>query len=133
VIEAWLEILRPAGAFAAPLTALAAATFGLATWCALTLRARDVGRRERGRVRAALPLLGAFCSAGPLLGLLGTVSGLGTTFRSFSDGESVAGGLLADGVKQALFTSEIGLCIAIPGLLFHAALRRVLARRGAAQ
>lgn len=126
------EILAPAGGFALPLLLLAAATFSLAAWCFLALRPAGVGPREALRVRALLPFLGALCSAGPLLGLLGTVRGLASTFRSFDDAGVIAGPALADGVKQALFTSEMGLCIAIPGLLAHAALRRISARRTAA-
>jgi hypothetical protein len=123
------EILRPAGAYAAPLLLIAAATFGLASWGALaTLFPRRGGADLRAVVRS-LPLLGALCSAGPLVGLLGTVHGLMRTFRSFDDAGGGRGAELADGVRQALFTSEIGLCIAIPGLLAHAALRRAAARR----
>ncbi len=126
------EILAPAGGFALPLLVLAAATFALAAWCFLSLRPAAAGSREVLLVRAMLPVLGALCSTGPLLGLLGTVHGLAGTFRSFDDAGVIAGQALADGVKQALFTSEMGLCIAIPGLLAHAALRRISARRTAA-
>lgn len=131
-MNAAVEILRPAGAFAPPLLLLAAATFSLAAWCALVVLPKTAGRPDADRVRRALPILAACCSAGPLVGLLGTVHGLMRTFRSFDDAGLATGSELADGVRQALFTSEFGLCIAIPGLLAHAALRRLAARRRSA-
>ena len=56
----------------------------------------------------------------PLLGLLGTVMGMIETFDSLSDMAlfSSSGGI-AGGISQALITTQIGLVIAIPGLLFE--------------
>ncbi|MCB0391775.1 MAG: MotA/TolQ/ExbB proton channel family protein [Bdellovibrionales bacterium] len=54
----------------------------------------------------------------PLLGLLGTVVGMIETFESL-DGmqmHSSSGGI-AGGIAQAMFTTEMGLIISIPGLL----------------
>lgn len=64
----------------------------------------------------------------PLLGLLGTVSGMIELFDSLSSGtfQSQEGGIAA-GIAVALFTTELGLMIAIPG--FFAA--RLLERRQA--
>jgi len=58
-------------------------------------------------------------AAAPLLGLLGTVMGMISTFESLVErgGEkSIAG--LADGISMALITTETGLAIAIPAVLF---------------
>ena len=54
----------------------------------------------------------------PLLGLLGTVNGMIEMFDSLADQNfySQSGGV-AQGISQALFTTQFGLVIAIPGLL----------------
>jgi len=54
----------------------------------------------------------------PLLGLLGTVSGMIEMFDSLADQNfySQSGGV-AQGISQALFTTQFGLVIAIPGML----------------
>jgi biopolymer transport protein ExbB len=54
----------------------------------------------------------------PLLGLLGTVSGMIEMFESLGDQNfySQSGGV-AQGISQALFTTQFGLVIAIPGML----------------
>lgn len=60
----------------------------------------------------------AMVAAAPLLGLLGTVTGMIQTFDSIADraGEhSMAG--LADGISQALITTETGLAVVIPAVL----------------
>ena len=54
----------------------------------------------------------------PLLGLLGTVTGMMETFSSLGDMAlfSRSGGI-AGGVAEALLTTELGLAVAIPGLV----------------
>lgn len=55
----------------------------------------------------------------PLVGLLGTVMGMIETFDAlqsssmFSQGNSISGG-----ISKALFTTELGLVVAVPGLIF---------------
>jgi len=65
-------------------------------------------------------------SAAPLVGLLGTVTGMLTTFGALSSG---SGGdqtmsMVAGGISEALITTETGLVIAIPGLFFQYQLTR---------
>lgn len=61
----------------------------------------------------------------PLLGLLGTVSGMIETFDSLADMAlfSQTGGI-AGGISQALFTTQMGLVVAIPGALIQGVLNR---------
>ncbi len=61
----------------------------------------------------------------PLTGLLGTVSGMIETFDSLADMAlfSQSGGI-AGGIAEALFTTQMGLAVAIPGLLVGRLLRR---------
>lgn len=73
--------------------------------------------------------LAAMVSAAPLLGLLGTVSGMVTTFESLAgnaNGKSM--GDLASGISQVLVATESGLAVAIPALVViyfvHGRLRR---------
>ena len=55
----------------------------------------------------------------PLLGLLGTVSGMIETFDSLQNmALFTSDGGIAAGISQALFTTQLGLVIAIPGMLF---------------
>lgn len=65
-------------------------------------------------------------SAAPLVGLLGTVTGMLSTFGALATG---AGGdetmaLVAAGISEALITTETGLLIALPGLFFQYRLKR---------
>lgn len=61
----------------------------------------------------------------PLLGLLGTVSGMIETFDSLQDMtfQSQDGGIAA-GISQALITTQFGLSISIPGLLINSFINR---------
>lgn len=61
----------------------------------------------------------------PLTGLLGTVSGMIETFDSLADMSlfSQSGGI-AGGISQALITTQMGLAVAIPGLIFGRILDR---------
>jgi biopolymer transport protein ExbB len=99
--------------------------------------ARESGANLRRRLDAELSgfdvelsrfstLVKGLVAAAPLLGLLGTVIGMIETFDSLGDMSlfSQSGGI-AGGISQALFTTQMGLAVAIPGLL----LGRVLEHR----
>ncbi len=60
----------------------------------------------------------------PLLGLLGTVTGMVDTFRVIGVQGTGNPQALASGIKEALITTQTGLMIAIPGLLAGQTLRR---------
>lgn len=65
-------------------------------------------------------------SASPLVGLLGTVTGMLSTFDALatgSGGEKTMG-MIAAGISEALVTTETGLVIALPGLFFQYQLSR---------
>ena len=67
-------------------------------------------------------------AAAPLLGLLGTVTGMLATFGALatgSGGEQTMG-MVAKGISEALITTETGLVIALPGLFFQYQLSRKL-------
>jgi biopolymer transport protein ExbB len=63
-------------------------------------------------------------ASAPLLGLLGTVTGIMNTFKLitvFGTGDVKT---LSSGISEALITTEYGLIVAIPSLLLHAYLSR---------
>jgi biopolymer transport protein ExbB len=74
---------------------------------------------ELPRFERFLPSIRMLSAVAPMLGLLGTVTGIIATF----DMITVVGGgkprLLAGGISEALTTTATGLIIAIPGLLAH--------------
>ena len=66
-----------------------------------------------------LQMIGVLATTAPLLGLLGTVTGMVTTFEiitEYGNGNPV---LLAGGISEALITTQSGLLIAFPILLLH--------------
>lgn len=65
-------------------------------------------------------------SAAPLVGLLGTVTGMLATFGALSTGSGgdKTMGMVAKGISEALITTETGLVIALPGLFFQYQLTR---------
>lgn len=71
-----------------------------------------------------LSALAVGASSAPLLGLLGTVTGMIHTFRLITVFGTGDARLLSSGISEALITTEVGLCIAIPALLCHAYLSR---------
>lgn len=85
------------------------------------LRAAEVGPFERD-----LRVMKICIGTAPLLGLLGTVTGMLATFgalASGSGGEQTMG-LVAKGISEALITTETGLVVALPGLFFQYQLAR---------
>lgn len=60
----------------------------------------------------------------PLLGLLGTISGLLTTFNfmSFNNGIDMQE-MISGGIATAMFTTQLGLVFLVPGLLLHTLLK----------
>ncbi len=78
----------------------------------------DASIHEVPRLERNLPVLATVAHVAPLLGLLGTVTGLVTAFQVI---ESKAGAMnpvnpgdLAGGIWQALLATTFGLCVAIP-------------------
>ena len=66
-----------------------------------------------------LSIIGSLAAIAPLLGLLGTVIGMVTTFDSiaiFGTGNAKA---MAGGISEALITTQTGLLVAIPGFYFR--------------
>ena len=80
---------------------------------------------EEREIRRFHVLITTVVLVSPLLGLLGTVIGMIETFDSLGDMSlfSQSGGI-AGGISQALFTTQMGLAVSIPGLIINGILTR---------
>ena len=81
------------------------------------------GSREAVILEKHVGILATIANLTPLLGLLGTVSGMIKTFNVISDQGVANPAALAGGIAEALITTATGLCVAIPTLVCHRILR----------
>lgn len=81
----------------------------------------DVGRREVTHLERFVDFLGTIAAVEPLMGLLGTVTGLIRAFQRVEAQAAKGGGVnpgdLAGGIWEALITTAAGLVVAIPAYL----------------
>jgi biopolymer transport protein ExbB len=82
-------------------------------------RIEDTGRHLVHRMGRFLNALGTIASAGPLLGLLGTVVGMIQMFLGILDHGVGDVTQLAGGIGKALVCTATGMIVAIPALMFH--------------
>ena len=75
------------------------------------------------RLESRLNFAGTVVQIAPLLGLLGTVSGMIMTFESLRRHDATQD-MLSAGISKALFTTEFGLLVAIPGVFLGFLLNR---------
>ena len=106
----------------------------------LALASRNPGQRVRPILDDAFSELGrelrsgriairSIVSAAPLTGLLGTVIGMIETFDSIGEMALFAqSGGIAGGISQALFTTQMGLAVAVPGIVAGRMLDRTQSR-----
>lgn len=76
------------------------------------------------KATSLLPIIAVTAATAPLLGLLGTVSGMIRTFNLITVFGSGDPKPLAGGISEALVTTLFGLIVAIPALILHAFLSR---------
>ncbi|MEC7487640.1 MAG: MotA/TolQ/ExbB proton channel family protein, partial [Verrucomicrobiota bacterium] len=79
----------------------------------------------RPKLERLLPFMALTAASAPLLGLLGTVTGMIKTFNLitiFGTGDAKS---LSSGISEALVTTELGLIVAIPSLIMHGLLSRM--------
>lgn len=86
----------------------------------------EVRTKEMEPFARDLRLMNIVVGAAPLVGLLGTVTGMLSTFDAMSTG---GGGdktmsMIAKGISEALYTTETGLMVALPGVFLHYYLSR---------
>ena len=101
---------------------------------AVGIRLDEQLAEESSLLNRGLPTVAVLAAVSPLLGLLGTVTGMIETFQSitlFGTGDPK---LMSGGISQALITTQLGLAVAIPLVLFHSLLvgrvNRIVERLG---
>lgn len=79
----------------------------------------EAGRKEALDLTRYIEGLGAVSNVSTLLGLLGTISGMIKIFRVIADKPIVNPPELAGGISEALYTTALGLLIAIPAYIAY--------------
>jgi len=116
-----LDLFRAGGPVMIPLALVSVIGWWMALSCWASSARLGADPRQAVRIRSRLRILAVFVGILPLLGLLGTVTGMIDTFgviRSDGLGDPK---LLAGGIREALIATESGLAAALPLLLFHQA------------
>jgi biopolymer transport protein TolQ len=76
-------------------------------------------QREIARLERYLLVLATVGSAGPFVGLFGTVWGIMTSFRAIAGQQTTSLAVVAPGIAEALFATAMGLVAAIPATIFY--------------
>ena len=79
---------------------------------------REAVLAQTGKLEKGMWLLGAVVNTAPQLGLLGTVTGMITSFSALSASVE-SSKTVAAGISEALYTTAFGLIVAIPTLIFY--------------
>jgi biopolymer transport protein ExbB len=83
----------------------------------------DTGRHVVHDLERYLSPLGTIAAISPLLGLLGTVSGMIRSFTAITGNGVPNAAVLAEGISEALIATAAGLTVAIPSLIAYRYLR----------
>ena len=86
-------------------------------------------QREVERLESRLLFLASIGSAGPYIGLFGTVWGIMTAFTSIAASKNTSLAVVAPGIAEALFATAIGLFAAIPAVLAYNKLQATVAKQ----
>jgi biopolymer transport protein ExbB len=86
-------------------------------------RLEDAGRHVAHDLDRFLNTLGTIAGVAPLLGLLGTVTGIIKAFNAIQAGGVGDPQALSGGISEALVTTAAGLCVAIPAYIAYRYLR----------
>ncbi len=86
---------------------------------ALELKLGEAILKEIPKFNSMLPFLKIISVVAPLLGLLGTVTGMIVTFQAITLYGAGDPKLMAGGISTALVTTVLGLCVAIPTVFLH--------------
>jgi len=87
-------------------------------------RYSEINAAEIPAIERRLLFMNVLVNSAPLLGLLGTVMGMLKTFQAIAVGTGQTVDLVAQGISEALITTEMGLLIAIPGYLMAYLIKR---------
>ncbi|RYE43365.1 MAG: protein TolQ [Hyphomicrobiales bacterium] len=75
--------------------------------------------REVERLERRLLVLATVGSAGPFVGLFGTVWGIMSSFQAIAASKNTSLAVVAPGIAEALFATAVGLIAAIPATIFY--------------
>lgn len=104
---------------------------------ALELRLYEAILDEQQKLERGLPMLKLLAALAPMLGLLGTVTGMIQTFQVITEYGNADPKVMAGGISMALVTTVLGLVAAMPLLFLHnilssqaTSIRTVLEKQG---
>ena len=80
------------------------------------------------RLDGGLLILASIGSAGPYIGLFGTVWGIMNSFTSIAASKNTSLAVVAPGIAEALFATALGLAVAIPAVVAYNKLANDLGR-----
>lgn len=89
---------------------------------------RNAMRAEIQRCEIGLPFLATIGSAGPFIGLFGTVWGIMNSFTAIATQKDTSLAVVAPGIAEALFATALGLGAAIPAVMAYNAIAVSLGR-----
>ena len=115
-----ISIMHKGGAVMWPLYALLVVTIVLSIERTITLivQWKKQELMEKERQEKPLSILDIIAMIAPVLGFLGTVTGMINAFKSVSEASSVQLQVVAAGLYEALFTTAFGLIISILATVF---------------
>lgn len=92
----------------------------------LNILFEELNKTEIAPLNRDLKVMQTCVNIAPLLGLLGTVTGMLATFAALATGSGgdKTMGMVASGISEALITTETGLLVALPGIIFQYKLAR---------
>lgn len=131
VIQSIEQIFSQGGIIMAVLAVVAFIVYSQIIDIWLTIRCHTLPE-EHQELTEKTKTLAVWVSVAPLLGLLGTVIGMLTTFQSMGTTSRITGATqdpmngIASGISEALLTTQAGLIIAIPALLLNIGYQRKL-------
>lgn len=115
VIERWIYFSRLLPREASEMLAQWRARTDRKSWCARQIRQTMISRLSAG-MTANMKLLRVLVPLSPLLGLIGTVSGMLEVFDSMALRGSADARTMANGVSHAMICTLTGLAVSISGL-----------------
>ncbi|MDZ4197714.1 MAG: MotA/TolQ/ExbB proton channel family protein [Kiritimatiellia bacterium] len=125
--RAWEKVLRQPGSARGPFSRILKGAMSCRDLDDLQRYFETLHSAEFRLFSRDLKVMKVAVSTAPLLGLLGTVTGMLTTFKALAEGAGgqKTMGMFAKGISEALITTETGLVLALSGLIFQYSLSRL--------
>ena len=122
----WKKWAKDPSAGKGPIGKMIRFVMGARTLKEIKIYFSELNKTEVAPLNRDLRVMQTCVSVAPLLGLLGTVTGMLATFAALATGSGgdKTMGLVASGISEALITTETGLLVALPGIIFQYKLAR---------